>query len=228
MYDRSEMSEQKRNIWRTIPVILIPVFITTMIISMIALLRPGIEQKQFDELAELVHTTEPGELEEDSLVQNNEATIPADTTYSEVLHTECPSTEPMELEQYRAIHEKNPDTFGGIYIEGTSVDYPVMHTPDDPERYLRKNFDGNYSNSGVPFMAAECFEGCGNYILYGHNMKNGSMFNNILFYKDESFMRDHPIIKFDTMNNMRSLNTNKSREKKSCLPGLRSLVFSKF
>ena len=51
-----------------------------------------------------------------------------------------------------------------------------MHTPDDPEHYLRRAFDGTYSISGVPFLDGSCYEGCGNYSVYGHHMKNGSMF----------------------------------------------------
>ena len=48
-------------------------------------------------------------------------------------------------------------------------------------------------------MAANCYEGCGNYILYGHNMKNGSMFHTIMSYADETFWKKHPVIRFDTL-----------------------------
>lgn len=62
-----------------------------------------------------------------------------------------------------------------------------MHTPKDEEHYLRRDFDKNFSQSGVPFLAASCYEGCGNYLIYGHNIKNGSMFASLLFYADQEY-----------------------------------------
>lgn len=47
--------------------------------------------------------------------------------------------------------EQNPDFFGWISIEGTELNYPVMHTPKDEEYYLRRDFNGEDSQSGVPF-----------------------------------------------------------------------------
>lgn len=44
---------------------------------------------------------------------------------------------------YDALKAQNPDFFGWISIEGTNIDYPVMFTPDDPEHYLRRAFDGS-------------------------------------------------------------------------------------
>lgn len=83
--------------------------------------------------------------------------------------------------------EQNPDFFGWISIEGTELNYPVMHTPKDEEYYLRRDFNGEDSQSGVPFLSASCYEGCGNYLIYGHNMKNGSMFATLLAYADRDF-----------------------------------------
>ena len=73
-----------------------------------------------------------------------------------------------------------------------------MHTPEDEEYYLRRDFDGKDSQSGVPFLSASCYEGCGNYLIYGHNMKNGSMFATLLSYADRAYWEEHPIIRFDT------------------------------
>ena len=56
------------------------------------------------------------------------------------------------LPQYAALHAQNPDFFGWIRIEGTRVNYPVMFSPQEPERYLHKDFYGNYAKYGVPFV----------------------------------------------------------------------------
>ena len=106
--------------------------------------------------------------------------------------------EPGMLAAYAPLFACNPDLFGWIKIEGTKLNYPVMHTPDDPEYYLRRAFDGSRSMSGVPFLDGRCFEGCGNYLIYGHHMKNGTMFAPITSYAKESFWREHPVIRFDT------------------------------
>ncbi len=103
------------------------------------------------------------------------------------------------LTRYFALYEQNTDLFGWITIAGTKLDYPVMHTPNEAEYYLRRAFDKSYSQSGVPFLSADCFEDCGNYIVYGHNMKNGTMFAPILDYKDKEFWQEHKIICFDTI-----------------------------
>lgn len=100
---------------------------------------------------------------------------------------------------YAALHEMNPDFFGWIEIKGTVVNYPVMHTPKDPEFYLHRAFDGREAYSGVPFMDAYCFYGCGNYIVYGHNMKNKTMFKTITYYEDVEFWKEHPTVQFDTL-----------------------------
>ena len=110
-----------------------------------------------------------------------------------------PSETDAASSPYTALKEQNPDFFGWISIEGTELNYPVMHTPEDGEYYLRRDFDGNTSQSGVPFLEASCFAGCGNYLIYGHNMKNGAMFASLLSYADREYWEQHPIIRFDTL-----------------------------
>lgn len=103
------------------------------------------------------------------------------------------------LPQYVSLKERNSDFFGWISIEGTKLNYPVMYTPNDPEYYLHRDFDKPKSQSGVPFLSASYYEGCGNYLIYGHNIKNGSMFASILSYADPEYWRQHPLIQFNTL-----------------------------
>ena len=194
----NEYPKSRRRIW---PLLLIPVFASLMIISVIELIRPSAEQNDFEELSAMVHASRPAETEHTCPTE-----IFCEETQSEITEDVLPTSEPANIEteksmlaNYIPIYEMNTDSFGWIHIEGTVIDYPVMHTPDEPERYLRKNLSGEYSLSGVPFMAADCYEGCGNYILYGHNMKNGSMFHAIMSYGDEAFWKEHPTICFDTL-----------------------------
>lgn len=112
---------------------------------------------------------------------------------------EPPNGEPTVLSAYSLAYEQNQDLFGWIRIEDTTVNYPVMHTPDEPEHYLRRSFNNKRSSSGVPFLDGACFDGCGNYIVYGHNMKNGKMFAAITSYAKMSYWQEHPVINFDTL-----------------------------
>lgn len=103
--------------------------------------------------------------------------------------------EQEERSPYEAIYQLNPDFFAWVSIPDTKLNYPVMYSPEEPERYLHRAFDGSYSASGVPFLDGACFPGCGNYLLYGHNMKNGTMFAPLLSYAKEDFWREHPVIR---------------------------------
>lgn len=118
---------------------------------------------------------------------------------SDPVQTQESSETESDASPYTALKEQNPDFFGWISIEGTKLNYPVMHIPKDEEYYLRRDFDGEASQSGVPFLAADCYEGCGNYLIYGHNMNNGSMFASLLSYADREYWKEHPIIRFDTL-----------------------------
>ena len=97
-----------------------------------------------------------------------------------------------------ALTQKNGDCVGWISIPDTAVNYPVMHTPAEPQKYLRRNFYGEYSYAGVPFIDARCDLDSTNLILYGHCMKNGTMFRAIRKYSDQNFLKNHPYIEFET------------------------------
>lgn len=96
---------------------------------------------------------------------------------------------------------ENEDLVGWIQIEGTTINYPVMQTPAEPDFYLTHGFDRAPSVYGMIYMDAGCsLDGsCKNYLLYGHHMKNGSMFAPLERYADESFYRENPDIRFDTL-----------------------------
>lgn len=110
-------------------------------------------------------------------------------------------TEDGILYRYSVLYERNPEMAGWISLEGTVINYPVMLTPADEEYYLKKGFDKKYDINGIPFMDARCNveEPTTNFLIYGHNMKNGSMFSALLSYEQEAFYKEHPVIRFDTV-----------------------------
>lgn len=118
-----------------------------------------------------------------------------------------PSTEPTEQpaadRNIQALIAENGDCIGWLSIDGTNISYPVMHTPSDPQKYLRRSFYGKYSQSGVPFLDGRCDLQSTNLIIYGHNMKNGTMFADLKKYVDRDFLTTHRVVKFETMDDIR-------------------------
>lgn len=146
------------------------------------------ERRQFEELAALA-VSEP-----EQLVQ--------DTTPEENMAGESESVEETPADnsaRFAALYERNPDFIGWLSILDTAINYPVMYRPDNPEYYLNYDFDGGKSSSGVPFFGEGCDLTSDNIIIYGHNMKNGTMFSELTNYSDESYFEMHPYITFDTL-----------------------------
>lgn len=94
---------------------------------------------------------------------------------------------------------KNSDCIGWLRINGTKIDYPVMQTKDNPQFYLRRDFNKQYSYLGTPFMDSRCdMNYDNNLIVYGHNMKDGKMFADLLKYRNKEYCESHNIINFIT------------------------------
>lgn len=133
-------------------------------------------------------------------VPTTEATEPTQESSTEET-TEPEPTEPVMLEEFVELYEQNPDIAGWIRIDGTVVDYPVMYTPEDEEKYIHADFEGNYDTNGVPFIAGDCSldPESDNLIIHGHNMMSGKMFASLLNYAYKSYWKAHPIIEFSTL-----------------------------
>lgn len=103
--------------------------------------------------------------------------------------------------KYVDLYLANKDLIGWVTIEDTNIDYPVMQTKNSPEYYLDRDFNEEYIASGTPFMDADSdiFIPTSNFLIYGHHMKNGTMFNHLLKYDDEAFYKKHKTFKFDTI-----------------------------
>ena len=113
-----------------------------------------------------------------------------------------PSAEPTEQSvaehNIQALIAVNGDCIGWLSIDGTSISYPVMYTPSEPQKYLRRSFYGQYSQSGVPFLDGRCSTVGGNLIIYGHNMKNGTMFSDLKKYLNTDFLNAHRTVRLET------------------------------
>lgn len=73
-----------------------------------------------------------------------------------------------------------------------------MHTPDNPQMYLNRNFYCEYSFSGVPFLDGRCSADSTNLIIYGHHMNNGTMFSDLCNYTSSSYRDEHKAVVLET------------------------------
>ena len=89
---------------------------------------------------------------------------------------------------------------GWISIDGTKLNYPVMQTPNEPNFYLKHNFEKEYSDLGTPYVQEDCdIAQSDNLVIYGHHIKGGKMFGVLESYKDKGFYEEHKTIQFDTL-----------------------------
>lgn len=104
--------------------------------------------------------------------------------------TEAPYVSPIDFEE---LWTRNPDTIGWIRIPDTVIDYPIVHDPEDNEHYLHVDFDGNSSVYGAIYLDCDSepdFSGWNNPI-YGHHMKDGSMFKGLEKFKEKDYFKEH-------------------------------------
>jgi sortase B len=154
------------------------------------------------ELAKRVETQEEAEFdvtadaaEQSGLSGTQKSPPPQDDSIAQ----EQPQTQ--VLNRFKELYAENPDLGGWVRIEGTVIDYPVMFTPDDPQKYLHLSFKGESSARGVPFIGEGCeiLSRSDNIVIYGHHMKSGDMFAAIVYYDEIEFWREHPYVEFSTL-----------------------------
>lgn len=91
------------------------------------------------------------------------------------------------------LEERNSDIIGWIYFENESISYPILYSGDNTT-YLRKTYDGKASTAGSIFLDGESTPDFSdpNVLIYGHNMRDLSMFGRLRYYKtDKSYYQDH-------------------------------------
>lgn len=110
-------------------------------------------------------------------------------------------TAPISVD-FEALLKENSDIIGWLYCENTPINYPVVQTKDN-DYYLRRDLNGKYLRTGTLFADFRCSAvGTGQiHIIYGHNMKNSSMFGTLLNYGKQEYYSAHPVIYYLTPEN---------------------------
>ena len=101
----------------------------------------------------------------------------------------------MEVD-FKALREKNPDTVGWLYVGSCGISYPILQGEDN-DYYMNHTFEGTVNSSGAIIMdyRDDKYLKDWNTFIYGHNMKNGSMFGSLKkLLKDETLYDSDPYI----------------------------------
>lgn len=113
----------------------------------------------------------------------------------DAVKTEAPeepgvSDSPIEIPiDFDALKQRNPDAYAWITVPGTPIDYPILQSPDDNSYYLTHTIDHEEKTEGAIYTEnynSTDFEDP-NTLIYGHDMRNGTMFRSLLEYQDREF-----------------------------------------
>lgn len=157
----------------------------------------GKSNAEYDRLKEYVFAPESAP------EASGQGTEEADNESGSKNETEAESVETVSDEQIMnaiaALQKENEDVVGWISFENLDLSYPVMHCGDN-EYYLRRTFSGESNNAGSIFIEGANSPDFEDYhtIIYGHNMRDLSMFGQLKYYKKEDFYQDHQYFKIYT------------------------------
>lgn len=180
---------------------------------MIDAMNKSNSEKDAEELRNTYVTVEPlPVVTEEPKIQVTDA--PKETE-APVEVTQSPYNAPVENEDVDAMarqidlaglqKEENADIYAWIYIPGTNVDYPILQHPADPGYYLRRNTKGKSATAGCIFTELYNSKDFNDNVtvIYGHNMRNESMFAHLHKYEDETFFDENPYIYIYTESEIR-------------------------
>ena len=116
----------------------------------------------------------------------------AKDTYSKIAKENVKISKNERKIDFKKLKSQNQDIAGWIYIRGTTIDYPSVQGKDN-EEYLHQDFNKKKSSSGTIFLDNNCKKDftSDNNIIYGHHMKNGTMFAQLLKFREKSFLKKH-------------------------------------
>ena len=109
--------------------------------------------------------------------------------------TQITDTVTKKMLQLQELKKENNDIVAWLEIPNTKINYPVLQTTDN-EYYMTHTYKKEYSKDGSIFLDKDYDWNIpsSNLLIYGHNNKNGNMFQDLLKYEDENYYKEHPII----------------------------------
>lgn len=144
-------------------------------------------------------------MKESAVTDSARPPVPSQVTIPFGTEPTVPPDNPVDdrkmLSQLHDLYNLNNDMVGWIEIPGTAISYPVVQSKYQANYYLRRNFYKKNATCGTIYVREACdvFKPSDNVTIYGHKMRNGTMFADLHQYKDKDFWKDHRYIYFDTL-----------------------------
>lgn len=107
-------------------------------------------------------------------------------------------SEPVIMDKFQSLYKKNNDLVGWITNED-KIDYPIMQCQEDSNFYLHKGFDKKDSESGSIYIPNDITIEDKMVMIYGHHMKNNTMFGSLEKYLDKGYFKDNKEITLSTL-----------------------------
>lgn len=194
---REKSVGKKKLIWIAAVVVIL---LLALVINITFTNKPDSKAQSDNELDESVLVAEE-QSEESSEVQILEESVILEESSQAEESFVVEETEPVMLPDMAEHYAENPEVVGWLWVDDTKLNYPVMYTPDDPEKYIHLDFNEEYDVGGLPFVDAKCSMDprSDNLIIYGHNMMNGTQFGSLMDYAEESYWQEHPQFHFSTL-----------------------------
>lgn len=194
---------KKNTIYKIVTII----FLVAFLICMGMLIKNFIsEQKAQKKIEELKTNTE------ESISSNVIETVsePEVEIENEIVDPVDPLEElgiivPEKKLDWEKLENENKDIYAWIYIPNTIIDYPILQHENEDSFYLRRDLDGNKCTAGCIY-SEHTYNNKDfmdfNTLLYGHNMRNGTMFNNLHKFEDSTFFDENRYIYIYTKDNV--------------------------
>ena len=173
--------------------IILAVLVCTAVVSGARVIMEQMEsrrvQEEYERLARAAKQEETREAETSAAEPETEAETGSERETETQRETEPEYVSPINFEELSRL---NPDVIAWIQIPGTNIDYPIVQG-DDNEVYLHRSFEGEETTAGTIFLDFESQSDLRGYnnIIYGHHMRNGTMFRDIVYYKEQDYFKEH-------------------------------------
>ena len=159
-------------------------------------------KKEAENYSNLQHLKEDGPTTPRPVINGDGTVTPPSEPPAMVEVTDPKTGETIQiLPEFKELYLKNSDLVGWIEIPGTDINYPVMHAPTQKDYYLTRNFNKEESNHGCLYIQENCdvFAPTENVIIYGHRMRDRSMFAQLDKFEKKEFWEANQYIYFDTL-----------------------------
>ncbi|WP_195840464.1 class B sortase [Clostridium porci] len=174
--------------------ILIMVLLIICVISGFISISSIVSKKQdeaaYESLCESVTaSSEPVTTESEPLTEQSEEIAVKPTESSAEETTSAASSVPAGVIN---LMKQNANVVGWIKIDNTKIDYPIVQHKEDNEYFLHRDINGKKNSAGSIYLDSNHqIDGDGLHVVYGHHMKNGSMFKDIVKFRDAAYMKQH-------------------------------------